>query len=391
MNIKKIKQRIVESQDLLLKVVKDSNTNLEKLSKNFNSKLVQRSIDKSQYLLLKGVKNSNINFKNFAKNINLKLVRHSIEKSQDWILKIVENKGENVELRQSAIWAKSITWTLISGTAFGIGWLAFAKTDEIIVSRGILEPFGGVSEVQVPLGGVAQEILVKEGDIVKKGEILIRLDNKINNAKLKASEESLEINLEIFEKLKLLKGEGAISEFRYLQQKNKIAEIKSLIEQEQVKSQYNIIRSPVRGLVFDLKPSGPGYVARSSEPLMKIVPIENLKASIEINSNNIGFVTVGKRADISIDSYPASDFGVIKGRISKLSSDALPPDPRLSKGYRFPAEILLDEQYLQLKDGKKLPLQVGMSLSANINLRKVSYLQLLLNTFSQKAGSLRKL
>ena len=38
-----------------------------------------------------------------------------------------------------------------------------------------------------------------------------------------------------------------------------------------------------------------------------------------------------------------------------------------------------------------MPLQVGMSLTANIKLRKVSYLQLLLGEFQDKAESLQRL
>ena len=95
--------------------------------------------------------------------------------------------------------------------------------------------------------------------------------------------------------------------------------------------------------------------------------------------------------DISIDSYPAGDFGIIQGRVKSIGSDALSPDPSLGKGYRFPVEIELFSQSLSLKNGTKLPLQPGMSLTANIKLRKVSYLGLLLNTFRDKADSLRSL
>ena len=52
---------------------------------------------------------------------------------------------------------------------------------------------------------------------------------------------------------------------------------------------------------------------------------------------------------------------------------------------------LLDDQQLRLKSGSSLPLQVGMSLMANIKLRKVSYLQLLLGEFQDKAESLQRL
>ena len=124
---------------------------------------------------------------------------------------------------------------------------------------------------------------------------------------------------------------------------------------------------------------------------MQIVPLNNLLAKVEIESRTIGFVKKGKLAEISIDSYPARDFGIIEGKVSRISSDALPPQPTQGKGYRFPAEITLNEQSLKLKSGKSLPLQAGMSLTANIKLRKVSYLMLLLNKFGDKAESLKSI
>jgi HlyD family secretion protein len=51
----------------------------------------------------------------------------------------------------------------------------------------------------------------------------------------------------------------------------------------------------------------------------------------------------------------------------------------------------LNSQQFRLRSGQVLPLQVGMSLTANIKLRKVSYLQLLLGSFQDKAESLRRL
>ena len=94
-------------------------------------------------------------------------------------------------------------------------------------------------------------------------------------------------------------------------------------------------------------------------------------------------------ADISIDSFPATDFGVIEGKVTKVSSDALPPDQiEQREQLSFPVTIALDSQQLKLRSGEMLNLQVGMSLTANIKLRKVSYLQLLLGGFQDRAESL---
>ena len=157
-----------------------------------------------------------------------------------------------------------------------------------------------------------------------------------------------------------------------------------------VNIRYKDIRSPVDGVVFDLKPTGLGYVAQSSEPVMKIVPYDALLAKVNIDSSDIGFVRAGKQVDISIDSFPANDFGVIEGTIDRIGSDALPPNQR-ENFYRYPAMIKLNTQQLKLRSGKQLPLQAGMSLTANIKLRKVTWLQLLLGGFRDKTDSLKQL
>jgi len=118
-----------------------------------------------------------------------------------------------------------------------------------------------------------------------------------------------------------------------------------------------------------------------------------LRHKVEISSSDIGFVRKGMKADLSIDSFPATDFGVLEGTILQIGSDALPPEPSRNEttGYRFPATIQLSEQQLRLKNGQELPLQPGMSLTANIKLRKMTYLQMLLGGFQDKAESLRRI
>ena len=125
---------------------------------------------------------------------------------------------------------------------------------------------------------------------------------------------------------------------------------------------------------------------------MKIVPFNNLEADIKIPSSKIGFVKLGMPVEISIDSFPASDFGSLKGKIESIGSDVLESNNNSDQlELYFPGRIKLDSQTLKLKNGRKLPLQVGMSLKANIKLRRVSYLKLLLGTFKDKSDSLKEI
>ena len=310
---------------------------------------------------------------------------------QDKVENTINIKTEDVLLKQSTFWASGISWTIIGGTALGISWLALAKTEEIVITTGKLEPASGVVEIKAPIRGVTSAILVKEGQIVKKGETLIELDTEIANAQRDAYLKQLEISESILNRFSYLVSQGAVSELQFLKQQSEVARLRGQIVESEVTLKYQNIKSPITGYVFDLKPKVKGFVANSNEPIMKIVPTDKLNANIEIDSRTVGFVSVGKQADISIDSYPSSDFGVIKGEVKSISSDALEADPMTGKGTRFPAIISLKSQSLKLKNGNKLPLKVGMSLTANIKLRKVSYLKLLLNTFNDKATSLRSL
>ena len=63
-------------------------------------------------------------------------------------------------------------------------------------------------------------------------------------------------------------------------------------------------------------PKSPGFVARNSEPVMSVIPLDKLQAKVEIPSSDIGFVD--DEADISIDSFPSTDFGVIEGQVEMI-------------------------------------------------------------------------
>ena len=369
-------------------------------------------------------------------------------------------------LQQSRFWMRTVTWTLIGSSVFAVAWLALARTEEIVVAQGRLQPIGSVQDIQMPVGGVADQILVAEGDTVKAGQVLMKLDTEaseeqrlslektiklkqeqlqlkeqeklktmqVNQEEMVMLENNLVLQSAILERYEQLKAVGAFSEVQYLNQQNIVAETRgklmqskadrlrqsSLLDQQmaQLKSEladlngrfvetkvtlrYQQLKSPVDGVVFDLKPTARGFTAQSTQTVMKVVPLGSLEARVEVPSNKIGFVQVppgcpDKRdacmnADISIDSFPSTDFGVLKGKVTRIGSDALKPDPEEQRQeLSYPVTIQLDDQQLKLKSGSALPLQVGMSLTANIKLRKVSYLQLLLGEFQDKAESLQRL
>jgi HlyD family secretion protein len=169
----------------------------------------------------------------------------------------------------------------------------------------------------------------------------------------------------------------------------KLADVNSKISQAQTNFKYEELRAPVGGTVFDLQAKNPGYVANTTQKLLDIVPKENLVGEVFITNKDIGFVRKGMKVDVRIDSFPFSEFGDIKGEITEIGSDALPPDEN-HKFYRFPAKVHLDKQYLPIQ-GREISLQSGMSISANIKVRENrTVMSLFTELFSKQTESLKE-
>jgi HlyD family secretion protein len=393
-------------------------------------------------------------------------------------------------LQPSTSWSRWILWTMVGLAGFGIVWSSFARIDETVQATGKLEPKGVTKEVKAPLGGVIAEILVRDGDVVDKGQTLLILDTDAAKAKLKAlqsvrervradlalsrvqlgerpqlrdlnsnqvgklvalrdeyasridasrqsvvqaeravdsvtaqlraSESSLVIRRRIVDDISPLVKEGAMARSQYLKEyqeyialegdvkskraelkrsrsalvearqkllntmaltrvdfsskieegQKQLAELENQISETSLTLKYQSIKAPVSGVVFDLKPTSPGYVVSGNvpEPVLKIVPNDQLVARIFIANKDIGFIRTGQKVQVRIDAFPSSEFGDVKGNISKVGSDVLPPDQTYNF-FRFPVTVGMERSYLDYR-GKKLRLVSGMSITANIILRQ---------------------
>ena len=168
----------------------------------------------------------------------------------------------------------------------------------------------------------------------------------------------------------------------------RLSEVDGQIKQAEVALQYQELKAPVSGTVFELK-AGLGYVANTntSESVLKIVPDDQLVAKIYITNQDIGFVKEGMPVDVRLDSFPFSEFGDIKGTLTSIGSDALPPD-QANPTYRFPAKVTIEKQALNV-NGREIRLQSGMSLSANIKIRDRTVISLFTDFFVKNTESLK--
>lgn len=180
-----------------------------------------------------------------------------------------------------------------------------------------------------------------------------------------------------------------------IENEKQINEIDSQISQTLVTLDYQEIKAPVSGTVFDLQPTSKGFVSNSSEPILSIVPDQGgLVARVFITNGDIGFVKectdpndieTCMDVDVRIDSFPYSEFGDVNGKLIEIGDDALPPD-QIFPFYRFPATVKLEKQTIDV-NGKPVDLQSGMSLNVNIKTRPRRVITYFTDLFEKKKNN----
>ena len=91
-----------------------------------------------------------------------------------------ESKNQNLNLEQSNKIANSITLSILGLSGLTLFWLTFAKTDQIVIANGELQPTSRIRSIKLPISGVVEEVYVKEGNLVEKDEKLLKIDDGLN-------------------------------------------------------------------------------------------------------------------------------------------------------------------------------------------------------------------
>jgi HlyD family secretion protein len=313
-----------------------------------------------------------------------------------------------------------------------------AVVEEIFVKEGqVVEPGQPLirfdtDKSQAQKSNVTRQLLIEQQRITEQANASrARLDNlQAKRQSLISKRDSEKLSLinqeDILRRLDYLTRQGGMGLVQYMQEKDKGQQMRSQIAQteaairqtdaelDEVSSdllkqrkesdrqlsdlerqrvevkeqlQTELLKSPVRGQVFDLTPTSKGYAVAPNEPLLKIVPLDKLQAKVYVTSKDIGFVKVGQFSEVRLDSYPFTEFGSIKGRVKRISTDSLPPDEQNPQP-RFPVLIKLDQQKLE-KNGRSYALKSGETLSANLVLREKRVITLLTDVIDRALDALK--
>lgn len=377
-----------------------------------------------------------------------KLVRRSIE-----TLAARPLDPQEVRLRPSPVWSQALVWAIIGTATAALGFAVMAKIDEVVVAPGTLQPQGAERPIKASVPGVVATIYVKEGQRVRKGQALLRLDPDVSAKRsstvaqqtqlerqremeqtrafqaradsLRAKEEALRQAMlteqQILQQIEPLARVGAVQQVQVLQQRNRVQQLRSemaqaeanlrevqaeLVRQRQESlrnladldrqrvevrelQDQELLRAPLDGVVFDLVPSSSGYAASANETLLKLVPSGRLEAKVFFSNREVGLVKAGQSAQVRVDAFPFTQFGSIPATIKAVSVYALPADPQHAEP-RFPGYVALQRSYLE-RDGRRYQVGSGQSVQVNVVLRQKRVITLLTDVLDRAFDALRRI
>lgn len=98
-----------------------------------------------------------------------------------------------IEERPTSPLGRSLLWSILAFIAIALLWLFFAKIDVVVSARGKVVPDGEIKTLQPVETGVISTILIKEGQSVKKGEVLMEIDPSVTESDLASKQKNLSL------------------------------------------------------------------------------------------------------------------------------------------------------------------------------------------------------
>ena len=86
-----------------------------------------------------------------------------------------------------------VVWLITSLLVISLAWSYFGKLDITAAATGKVIPEGSIKTIQPASPGVVTEIKVSEGQKVKKGQLLVQLDNGVAKSDVKTAEQALTV------------------------------------------------------------------------------------------------------------------------------------------------------------------------------------------------------
>lgn len=306
----------------------------------------------------------------------------ALEKFHTWIECLKDTTHDAEKLKDGNYYTR-LGWRV---AIFGFGgfmlWATFAPLDKGVPASGTVVTEGYARVVQPLVGGLVEEILVKDGQEVDEGQILLKINNTQQQNQVDAVNQSLsgldakarglQRSVEnqkaqvkyLSEQLKntrVLAKEGYVPRNKLLDLERQYAQLNGSLlqnegdleamgkQQNELKERLDTaefelasqsIRSPVAGsVIFQNPPVTVGSVVNSATRLFTVVPLNQpLLVEVQVPTYLIDKVHVGLTVDLMFPAFNQNTTPKIPAEVTSVSADKL-NDERLGPYYKVIAQV----------------------------------------------------
>ncbi len=200
--------------------------------------------------------------------------------------------------------------------------------------------------------------------------------------------------------------DATVSEFatHVLEDLSKAEQQRSELTQELVKAQRKstdtTLRAPISGVVEQLAIHTVGGVVTPAQHLLVVVPGDQaLTVEASLPNRDVGFVHAGQDAQVKVETFSFTRYGLIHGRVIGVSRDTSADergqDPSQPQPAQTPVQppqsptytvrIALDRSAMMV-DGKLQPLAPGMAVTAEIRTGRRTIIDYLFSPLAKRAN-----
>ena len=177
------------------------------------------------------------------------------------------------------------------------------------------------ADVIAKVDGEIRNILVEEGDEIKKGQVLARLDGDRLRLVLNESEARLRKLQRDYERNLDLKGTGLISEGEFEKIKFEMAALQASFNLAKLELDYTQIRAPIEGVIAE-RYIKLGNTVNVGDPVFRVTSLEPLVAYLHVPEREYRNIDSGQLVQIEIDALQGEPIIASVSRVSPIVDPA---------------------------------------------------------------------
>ena len=201
------------------------------------------------------------------------------------------------------------------------------------------------------VGGEVREVLAEEGDDVRSGQVLARLDGDRLRLEMEQAEANLRKLQRDYQRNVDLKGKGLISEGDFEKIRYEMEALQATFDLAKLELDYTEIRAPINGVISE-RFIKIGNTIDINEQTFKVTSLEPLISYLHVPEREYRRIESGQKAKIAVDALSGSNFEAVVARISpivdpetgtfKISIEVSDDSRRLKPGMFGRIDIVLD-------------------------------------------------